>query len=134
MHLFVYGSLTSPRRLDEVLGRAHRGERLRARLRDYRRLWAHDYDYPFLVPAAGAWTDGVLVMDLSESDAQRLDEYEEVDQARYERRPVEVEVWGCGPGTRLVAAETYVAGPALAARYTPQAQRGGQGCKTRSSI
>jgi gamma-glutamylcyclotransferase (GGCT)/AIG2-like uncharacterized protein YtfP len=114
MHLFVYGSLTSPRRLDEVLGRAHRGERLRARLHGYRRLRARDYEYPFLVPAAGAWTDGVLIMDLAESDTRRLDEYEEVDRARYERRSVEVEVWDCGPSTRLVAAQTYVAGPALA--------------------
>jgi gamma-glutamylcyclotransferase (GGCT)/AIG2-like uncharacterized protein YtfP len=110
MHLFVYGSLTNPRRLDEVIGHVHPGERLRARLHGYQRQQRPDEAYPFVVPAPGAWTDGVLILDLSEADARAIDAYEEVDQRRYRREPVLVEVWGCGPGTPSLAAETYVAG------------------------
>jgi gamma-glutamylcyclotransferase (GGCT)/AIG2-like uncharacterized protein YtfP len=118
-HLFVYGSLTNPRRLDSVIGRPHQGERLRARLRGFRSLRSQEYEYPFLVPAQGRYADGVLVMDLSEADLRAIDEYEEVDQHRYRRVSVEVEVWGCGPGHTLVPAQTYVAGPALAGAGDP---------------
>jgi hypothetical protein len=52
-------------------------------------------------------------MDLSDTDLRAIDEYEEVDQHRYRRVSVEVEVWGCGPGTTVMPAQTYVAGPAL---------------------
>ncbi len=110
MQLFVYGSLTNPRRLDEVIGHVHAGERLRARLHGYERQQRTDEPYPFIVAAPGAWTEGVLLVDLSEADVRTIDAYEEVDQRRYRRVPVEVEVWGCGPGTPRLSAETYVAG------------------------
>jgi gamma-glutamylcyclotransferase (GGCT)/AIG2-like uncharacterized protein YtfP len=110
MHLFVYGSLTNPRRLDEVIGHVHTGERLRARLRGYERQQRDAEPYPFVVPADGAWTDGVLILDLAEADVRAIDAYEEVDQRRYRRLPVDVEVWGCGPGASQMRAETYVAG------------------------
>ena len=110
MQLFVYGSLTSPRRLDEVLGPVHTGERLRARLYGYERQQRTDEPYPFIVSAPGARTEGMLIVDLSEADVRTIDAYEEVDQRRYRRVPVEVEVWGCGPGTPRLNAETYVAG------------------------
>lgn len=116
MHLFVYGSLTNPRRLDQVIGRAHRGERLRARLAGFESRSSADYDYPFLVPATGSRTDGILVMDLTESDIRAIDAYEEVHLDRYRRAPVEVEAWGRGPRSRILPAETYVAGPMLASR------------------
>jgi gamma-glutamylcyclotransferase (GGCT)/AIG2-like uncharacterized protein YtfP len=114
-HLFVYGSLVDPRCLDGVLGHAHQGERLEARLSGFQRVRMPEYGYPFAVAETGAWVDGVLVMDLTAYDMQALDRYEEVDAGTYERRLVEVEAWGCGPRAIHVQAYTYVAGRALVA-------------------
>ena len=74
-----------------------------------------DRSLPYIVAAGGRSVDGVLIMDLTAYDIQALDRYEEVDKGIYERRPVEVEVWGCGPRTMHLQAQTYVAGPALVA-------------------
>ena len=113
-HLFVYGSLVQPTCLDEVLGHRHPGERLEARLADYRRINEPGYAYPFIVSTPGASVDGVLLMDLTPYDLQVLDRYEEVESGIYRREPVEVEAWGCGARPIYVRAETYVAGPVLA--------------------
>jgi gamma-glutamylcyclotransferase (GGCT)/AIG2-like uncharacterized protein YtfP len=114
-HLFVYGSLVQPTCLDEVLGHRHLGERLAARLADYRRLSTPTYPYPFVVAERGASVEGVLLMDLTAYDMQVLDRYEEVEFGVYRREPVEVEAWGCGARPIYVRADTYVAGPALPA-------------------
>jgi gamma-glutamylcyclotransferase (GGCT)/AIG2-like uncharacterized protein YtfP len=114
-HLFVYGTLVDPRCLDEVLGHAHQGERLAARLSGYQRVATAAYPYPFLVSESAACVDGVLVMDLSPRDMQTLDRYEEVEMGTYTRRLVEVEAWGCGPRPLRLNAFTYVAGPGLIA-------------------
>ena len=114
-HLFVYGSLVEPTGLDEVLGHRHLGERLAARLADFRRVVRPTYPYPFIVAEAGASVDGVLVMDLTPYDLQVLDRYEEVEFDVYRREPVEVEAWGCGARPIYVRADAYVAGPALRA-------------------
>jgi len=113
-HLFVYGSLVQPTRLDEVLGHRHPGERLEARLADFRRVVEPSYPYPFVVAAPGESVDGVLLMDLTAYDLQVLDRYEEVESGVYRREPVEVEAWGCGARPIYVRADTYVAGPVLA--------------------
>ena len=113
--LFVYGSLVQPDCLDEVLGHRHTGERLAARLADYRRVATPDYPYPFIVADPGAAVDGVLLMDLSPCDLWVLDRYEEVESGVYCRELVEVEAWGCGARPISVRADTYVAGPALRA-------------------
>jgi gamma-glutamylcyclotransferase (GGCT)/AIG2-like uncharacterized protein YtfP len=114
-HLFAYGSLVEPRCLDEVLGHAHPGERLRARLPGYERLTATTYPFPFVVEADGRAVDGILVMELSPYDIDVLDRYEEVDIGVYRREVVEVEAWGCGPRALRLHAHVYVAGPALLA-------------------
>lgn len=114
-HVFVYGSLVDPECLDRVLGQRHAGERLAARLEGYERITTAAYPFPYIVAAPGRSVDGVLIMDLTPYDIQALDRYEEVDKGVYERRPVEVEVWGCGPRTMHLQAQTYVAGLALVA-------------------
>jgi gamma-glutamylcyclotransferase (GGCT)/AIG2-like uncharacterized protein YtfP len=111
--LFVYGSLMDVRVLEEVIGHAHRGERLRARLHGYERVTVSGWDYPALVPHAGTYTDGVLVTDLSAADLEALDRYEEVTGSVYLRAPVEIEVVESGSVAALMAAQTYVAGPVL---------------------
>lgn len=114
-HLFVYGSLVQPTTLDEVLGHKHLGERLEARLADFRRVLTPRYPYPFIVAETGVSVDGVLLMDLSAYDLQVLDRYEEVESGVYRRELVEVEAWGCGARPIYVRADTYIAGPALRA-------------------
>ena len=112
--LFVYGTLVDPRCLDEVLGYRFDGERLRAQLRGFFRARIDGFDYPFLIARDGSVVDGILIMGLAERDMAVLDRYEDVDSGLYSRAPVEdVEVWGCGPQAMRMAAETYVAGPAL---------------------
>src|SRR5579859_3035980 len=96
-HLFVYGSLVDPRCVDEVLGHRHTGERLRAQLNGYQRVASDEYAYPFIVESSDAFVDGIVLMDLSPSDFEALDEYEETATDAYQRALVEVEAWGCGP-------------------------------------
>jgi gamma-glutamylcyclotransferase (GGCT)/AIG2-like uncharacterized protein YtfP len=114
-HLFAYGSLVDPRRLDDVLGHPHPGERVAARLSGYQRVAAGAYPYPFIVASAADSVDGILVMDLSPCDIQALDRYEEIQTGVYARRLVEVEAWGCGPRALRLQAYAYVAGPVLIA-------------------
>ncbi len=113
--LFAYGTLVDPSQLQAVLGHAHLGERLAARLVGYRRVTTDTYPYPFVVEAAGERVDGVLIMDLSPYDLQVLDRYEEVELGVYRREPVQVEAWGCGPNSMRFTAEVYVAGERLEA-------------------
>jgi gamma-glutamylcyclotransferase (GGCT)/AIG2-like uncharacterized protein YtfP len=113
--LFAYGSLVEPGCLDGVLGYRHLGERLRARLTGFQRITSATYPYPYIVEATGQYVDGVLLMDLSPSDMQVLDRYEEVDAGIYRRQLIEVETWGCGPQPMRLKAHAYVAGPALIA-------------------
>jgi gamma-glutamylcyclotransferase (GGCT)/AIG2-like uncharacterized protein YtfP len=117
-HLFVYGSLVQPTCLDEVLGHRHLGERLAARVANFRRVTTPSYAYPYLVAEPGASVDGVLLMDLSAYDLQVLDRYEEVESGVYRRELVEVEAWGCGARPIYVQADVYIAGPILEASTT----------------
>jgi len=109
----VYGSLVDPRKLDEVLGYHFLGERLRARLSGFERVMSDGFGYPFLVAQPAHVVEGILIMDLSASDLDVLDRYEEVEADLYQRIAVEVETWGCGPRPALLPAHTYVAGPRL---------------------
>ncbi len=113
MHLFVYGSLVDPRRLDEVLGYRFEGERVRARLSGYQRMVVSAFDYPFLVERPDSTVDGVLILDLNAQQLETLDRYEEVESGLYSRASVDVEACGCGPSPMFMAAQTYVAGPVL---------------------
>jgi gamma-glutamylcyclotransferase (GGCT)/AIG2-like uncharacterized protein YtfP len=124
--LFVYGTLVDPRGLDEVLGYRFGGERLRAQLRGFFRVRIDDFDYPFLVAREGSVVDGILIVGLGARDLAVLDRYEDVDSGLYSRTPVEdVEVWGYGPQATRMAAETYVAGPALLRLMGGQAAHAG---------
>lgn len=114
MHLFVYGTLTDPRCLDDVLGHRHQGERLSARLSGYARVTG-EFPHPFVVEQPGHWVDGVLIMDLEADDVVALDRYEDVDEGVYCREHVHVDVFGCGPRALRRAADVYVAGPRLKA-------------------
>jgi len=114
-HLFVYGSLVEPGCLEAVIGHPHAGERLAAQLANYQRIQSPAYAYPYVVPAPGAWVDGVLLMDLSPCDMQALDRYEEVESGTYRREAVEVDVWGCGPRPTRLRADVYAAGHHLLA-------------------
>ena len=110
VRLFVYGSLMDRTTLGRVLGRPYRGEQLRARLPGHARRHDPGYDYPLLFPDPSASTDGLLLLDLTESDLPALDAYEDVAEGAYERQPVEVEAWTCGPTPLLIEAQTYLAG------------------------
>lgn len=114
-HVFAYGTLIEPGRLDVVLGHKHLGERLAARLAGFERVLAPAFPYPYVVPKPGASVDGVLLMDLSAYDMQALDRYEEVESGVYRREAVEVEAWGCGPRPIYVQADVYAAGQQLLA-------------------
>jgi len=117
-HLFVYGSLVDPRQLDAVLGYHFLGERLRARLAGYERVMSERFGYPFLVARTAHVVDGILIMDLSPGDFDVLDRYEDVAAGVYERVPVEVETWGCGPISTYLEAQTYVGGLKLRSTVT----------------
>ena len=112
-HVFVYGTLIEPGRLDAVLGHKHLGERLSARLAGYQRVSDPTYPYAYVVAKPGAWVDGVLLMDLSPYDMQLMDRYEEVQSGVYRREAVEVEAWGCGSRPIYVRADVYAAGDQL---------------------
>jgi gamma-glutamylcyclotransferase (GGCT)/AIG2-like uncharacterized protein YtfP len=114
IHLFVYGSLVDPRRLDEVLGYRFDGERLSAHLADHERVSVDGFEWPFIVPSPGHTVVGVLIMDLTARELDILDRYEEVHLGFYSRASVDVEAWGCGPRPVSVAAQAYVAGSSLA--------------------
>jgi gamma-glutamylcyclotransferase (GGCT)/AIG2-like uncharacterized protein YtfP len=114
-HVFAYGTLIEPGRLDAVLGHKHLGERLAARLVGYQRVSVARYPYPYVVRKPGASVDGVLLMDLSPYDMQVLDRYEDVESGVYRREAVEVEAWGCGPRPIYVQADVYAAGQQLLA-------------------
>jgi gamma-glutamylcyclotransferase (GGCT)/AIG2-like uncharacterized protein YtfP len=114
-HLFVYGSLVDPERLEQVLGRRHGGERLAARLDGFQRVASAWYPFPYIVKAAGERVDGVLLMDLWPNDVAALDAYEEVAQGMYRRQDVHVQAWGCGSRPIRLPAQAYVAGPRLLA-------------------
>lgn len=101
-----------PRTLDAVLRHRHPGELLRATLRGYARATPSGWAYPVIVAAAAAATDGVLLLDLTDADLARLDEYEDVADGLYERVLVQVEAKGCGSGSTIYAAWTYVGGAA----------------------
>jgi hypothetical protein len=109
--LFVYGTLLDRTVLESVLGRRYRGEQLRAQLPGYARRSVPDWEYALLFPDASSVTDGQLLLDLTLADFVVLDAYEDVDSGAYERRPVDVEVWDCGPTPVRLSAQTYLAGP-----------------------
>lgn len=82
--LFVYGSLSDAAFLTRLLKRAVIGTP--AKLAGYERRRAR---YHYIVPRAGAVTEGLLLSGLSDADFKALDGYEEVGRL-YTREAAEV--------------------------------------------
>ena len=118
-HVFAYGTLAVPDRLDEVLGHKHLGERMAAQLNGFKRVESSTYEFPYIVEADGHTVQGVLLMDLSPDDMRALNRYEEVEKGVYRPETVVVLAWGCGPRPARMTAVTYVAGDRLTASTTP---------------
>jgi gamma-glutamylcyclotransferase (GGCT)/AIG2-like uncharacterized protein YtfP len=79
-HLFFYGTLMHP----EVLGRVVRG-RYRcepAVLRGFARYRVRGQTYPAMIEEEGGIVEGVVRLDVSEDDVQRLDRFEGASYAR----------------------------------------------------
>lgn len=106
MVLFTYGTLTSRRRLEELVSRALADPRP-AKLKGYRIFHAPPLGYPLILPDPAAEIEG-YVWDLREEDFPVLDHYEGVDDdpPLYFRQWVEVEC----DGSR-VRAQVYVGNP-----------------------
>lgn len=107
MRLFTYGTLTSRRRLEDLLGRSVPPPRP-ARLRGYRLYHAPPLEYPLILPDPESEISGYL-WEIEERDLPVLDHYEGVDDdpPLYRREWVEVECEG-----RPVRAQVYVGNPA----------------------
>ena len=71
--LFVYGTLTDPVRVKQVLG--HQCRAVRARLKGYKRRWGR---FPYLIRQSGQVVDGLVLLNLTFDDFKTLDEYEKV--------------------------------------------------------
>jgi gamma-glutamylcyclotransferase (GGCT)/AIG2-like uncharacterized protein YtfP len=82
--LFVYGSLLDPARRQEIIG--HRVETTPAILHDYQ---VGRSRYFYITKHPGISTSGLLLLNLTSTDLQRLDRYEEIPRL-YTREKVAV--------------------------------------------
>lgn len=106
MKLFTYGTLTSPRRLEELVGHPLEDPKP-AVLKGFRIFHAPPLDYPLILPAPDAEIHGLL-WKLEEGDLPAIDHYEGCDEdpPLYFRQRVQVEVEG-----KPVRAQVYVGNP-----------------------
>lgn len=79
-HVFTYGSLMFPEVWSLVVVGTHR--RVAARLDEHARFTIDGESYPGMVPAAGSRVEGILHLDVDESDLERLDRFEGADYRR----------------------------------------------------
>ncbi|WP_254448913.1 gamma-glutamylcyclotransferase [Thalassococcus sp. S3] len=75
MNLFVYGTLRYRPLLEVVLGREVTAAEP-ACLKDHAVYWADGQSFPLLVAEPGGEVEGLLLLDLSETDLERLNYYE----------------------------------------------------------
>jgi gamma-glutamylcyclotransferase (GGCT)/AIG2-like uncharacterized protein YtfP len=99
IHLFVYGTLMNPKRVEALTGRSF--HRIDATLVGFERL-PSDLGYPFISPKLGAVVHGILLTDLDPGSLHDLDIYE-AEGDLYVRQVVDV----CVADTS-VRAMTYV--------------------------
>jgi gamma-glutamylcyclotransferase (GGCT)/AIG2-like uncharacterized protein YtfP len=99
IHLFVYGTLTDPKRVTALTGRQF--SVVDATLAGFERVES-PLGYPYILPKPGAVVHGVLLCDIDPASLVHLDAYEDEGEL-YRRQVVEVEV----VGTRR-SAMTYV--------------------------
>jgi gamma-glutamylcyclotransferase (GGCT)/AIG2-like uncharacterized protein YtfP len=112
-HLFVYGTLTDPKRVTALTGRQF--ERMDATLNGFERVNS-PLGYPFILPRPHAVVRGVLLLNLDPGSLARLDAYE-AEGDLYRRQLVVVEV-----SDRRVPAMTYV-GHGIRASVAPLSTR-----------
>jgi gamma-glutamylcyclotransferase (GGCT)/AIG2-like uncharacterized protein YtfP len=86
--LFVYGTLTDPALVRQLLGRMV--PRRPARLPGWRRAASPHHPYPTAVPDPTAVLEGWLLEGLTPQDLAVLDDYEDVTAGLYRRIRVEV--------------------------------------------
>jgi gamma-glutamylcyclotransferase (GGCT)/AIG2-like uncharacterized protein YtfP len=110
-HIFVYGTLTAPDILSEVLGREYQPQHyLPATLHDYRRHAVQGAAFAVIRAAEGAWVDGFLVEHVSDDDLARLDRWQTGDLTRIQ---VEVTTEAGTPFTAWTYADTKGTAPIL---------------------
>lgn len=111
--VFVYGTLMFPALFEQVAGVPLAAEP--ARLAGYRRHAveaAARAPFPAIRAEAGACVDGLLIRNCAGDTLLRLDRFEGIEQGLYRRTAVEV----TDRHRHRIAAQAYVAGPALAGR------------------
>jgi gamma-glutamylcyclotransferase (GGCT)/AIG2-like uncharacterized protein YtfP len=99
IHLFVYGTLMDPQRVEALTGKSF--AHVEAALVGFERI-ASDLGYPFISPKFGAVVHGILLTNLDPGSLQHLDIYE-AEGDLYVRQVVDV----CVADTS-VRAMTYV--------------------------
>lgn len=106
MKLFTYGTLTSKRRIEELLGRPLPDPEP-GTLKGYRIYHAPPLDYPLILPDPSGEIHG-LVWDLEVADLKVLDHYEGCDDEPplYFRQWANIETNG-----KTVRAQVYVGNP-----------------------
>ncbi len=106
MFLFTYGTLTSRRRLEELVGRALPNPRP-AVARGFRLYHSPPLEYPLILPDADGELKGLL-WEIEERDLAVLDHYEGCDEdpPQYFRQWINVHVDG-----EQVRAQVYVGNP-----------------------
>src|SRR5262245_43654950 len=109
IHLFVYGTLTDPKRVKALTGKKF--ERVDAVLRGFERFNS-PLGYPFILPRPSSTLRGVLLLNIDHVSLVRLDSYE-LEGELYQRQVVVVEV-----AETPVTAMTYV-GHEVRASVTP---------------
>ena len=105
--LFVYGTLTDPHVVQEIIGR--RLPMDDAVLEDFQSVAIPGMSYPAIVAFPGATVEGSLLIGVDERDFELLDCYEDVDDGLYERATASVRT---SRGT-YIRAFVYQAGPAI---------------------
>ncbi len=72
--VFTYGSLMFPKVWSRVVTGRYRS--IEGTLRDHARHAVRDQDYPGMIAAAGALTKGLVYLDVTDDDLDRLDRFE----------------------------------------------------------
>jgi len=86
IHLFVYGTLMDPQRVEALTGKSF--ARVEATLVGFERI-ASDLGYPFIVPTLGAVVHGILLTNVDPVSLHHLDTYE-AEGDLYVRQVVDV--------------------------------------------
>ena len=101
-HLYAYGTLRHPDVWSRVVQGRYRS--LPTVLHGYTALRVRDADYPGLVKHEDLQVEGIVYLDVSESDLRRLDLFEGEEYLRIEVQPVDM-------AGNLVDAQTYLYNP-----------------------